>query len=234
MSRIRSRLRTLAWLLPAGRGKNRLLTALGHPVHPTAIARPNLVRHVGKIWMGPHSRIAAWNVIKDLRVLTVSEHATIGRMNVISAHPVFARLYPDGARLVLRKHAYVTSGHRLDCSGGVTLGEYASIAGHGSTVLTHSIDLRADAQTAYPASIGERSFVGTGCTILGGAQLPRDSVLGAGSVLTRSRSAREPGLWAGVPAARRGDVAGEWFLREQTGTNRVFVPATGETVENAF
>jgi Acetyltransferase (isoleucine patch superfamily) len=234
MSGIKGSLRTVVWLLPASRPKNRLLTMLGHPVHPTATARSNLVRHVAVVSMGAHSRIARWNLIRNLRLLTIADHATVGRFNVISAHPVFARLYPDGASLSVAEHAYVTSRHHLDCSGSIAVGAYASIAGHSSTVLTHSIDLRKDVQSAYPVVIGERSFIGAGCTILGGAELPAHSVLGAGSVLTRSSKRREPGLWAGSPATNRGPVDGEWFRRTKTGTNRVFIPATGETVDDAF
>lgn len=234
MSRIADSLRSLVWLLPASRTKNRLLTRLGHPVDATATARCNLVRHVTLISLGPHSRIARWNVIKDLRSLTVADYATVGRLNVISAHPIYARLYPDGASLAVGEHAFITSHHHLDCSGSVTVEAFTSIAGRGTTVLTHSIDLRTDVQSAYPVVIGERSFVGTGCTILGGAVLPPRSVLGAGSVLPRSSHVREPGLWAGAPAQRRGDVSGEWFARTKTGTNRVYIPATGETVEDAF
>lgn len=234
MSGLKSSMLTLVWLLPASRPKNRMLCALGHPVHPTATARSNLVRHVAVISLGAHSRIARWNLIRNLRLLEIAAHATVGRLNVISAHPVFARLYPDGASLTVAEHAYVTSRHHLDCSGSITVGAFASIAGHSSSVLTHSIDLRKDVQSAYPVVIGERSFVGAGCTILGGAELPPRSVLGAGSVLTRSGSPREPGLWAGAPATNRGPVDGRWFGRLKTGTNRVYIPATGETVDEAF
>lgn len=234
MSVITEAARTLVWLLPACRPKNRLLTALGHPVHPTAIARSNLVRRVGVVSLGPGSRIARWNLIKNMRAVRLGADATIGRYNVITAHPVFTRLLPGGGSLTLDVHSYVTSRHSLDCSGSVSVGPFASLAGHGSTVLTHSIDLRRDAQTALPVVIGERSFIGTNCILLGGAVFPPRSVLGAGSLLTRSKTEREPGLWAGVPATRRGDADGAWFNRKVTGTRRVYVPTTDETVEDAF
>jgi len=227
-------LRSLVWLLPAARGKNRMLRALGHEVHPTAIAGSCLVIRVGKVEMGPKSRMWRWNLIKNMRSVSIADHAAIGRLNVISAHPVYRRLYPDGAALTLGSHAYITSRHQLDCSGTVTIGDYASVAGHQTKILTHSVDVRRDAQVAHPVAIGAYSFVGARALLLGGAVLPDHSVLGAGSVLTRTRSAPERGLWAGVPATLRGPVEGKWFSRSATGTSRLYIPSTGETVEGAI
>lgn len=234
MSRLRSGLRSLVWLFPAGRGKNRLLRSLGHPVHPSAIASSCLVLNVSVVSMAPGSRIGRFNVFKNLRQVIVGDDSTIGRFNTITANPVFVRLYPDGAELRLGSHAYITSRHRLDCSGSVRVDDFASVAGHSTTILTHSIDLRMDAQAAYPVRVGTRSFVGARCVLLGGATLPESSVLAAGSVLTRARADRAPGLWAGVPAKHHGPIDGAWFTREATGTSRVFVPATGEIVEDAL
>lgn len=234
MSRLTVALRTLVWALPAHPAKNRMLRALGYRIHPTAIARANLVLRVHHISMGPGSRIGRFNLLKNLRLVSIGDHSSVGRLNVISAHPVYQRIYPDGAALVLGRHAKITSRHQLDCSGSVTIGDFSSIAGHETKILSHSIDVRRDAQVAYPVLIGNRSFVGARCLLLGGAVLPDRSVLGAGSVLTRTKQAPEPGLWAGVPAALRGPIDGAWFGRSVTGTSRVYIPATGETVEDAI
>jgi acetyltransferase-like isoleucine patch superfamily enzyme len=234
MKKYRRLLVAFIWLLPASRTKNRMLAAVGHRVHPSAIARSNLVLGVTAFSMGEGSRIGRWNLIKDLRELSLGDGSMIGRLNVISSHPVYKRLYPDGAALVIGSHSFITSRHQFDCSGSLTLGDYSTIAGHQTRVLSHSIDVREDVQVAYPVRIGDRSFVGARCLILGGASLPSNSVLAAGSVLSRSREPGEPGLYAGVPAKHRGPVEGKWFTRSATGTSRVFIPATGETVEDAI
>lgn len=219
----------------AGRpGREPDARALGHEVHPTAIARSCLVIRVGKVEMGPKSQMWRWNLIKNMRSVSIADHAAIGGLNLISAHPVYRRLYPDGAALTLGSHAKITSRHQLDCSGTVTIGGYASVAGHQTKILTHSVDVRRDAQVAHPVAIGAYSFVGARALLLGGAVLPDHSVLGAGSVLTRTRSAPERGLWAGVPATLRGPVEGKWFSRSATGTSRLYIPSTGETVEGAI
>jgi acetyltransferase-like isoleucine patch superfamily enzyme len=234
MNRLRTLVVAFAWILPASQTKNRLLRRLGHSVHPSAIARSNFVLKVTRITMGPGSRIGRWNVIKDLRLVSIGERSSVGRLNVISSHPVYKRLYPDGASLVVKSNAFITSRHQLDCSGSITLGSFSTIAGHETKILTHSIDVREDVQVAHPVVIGDRSFVGARCLILGGASLPDRSVLAAGSVFARSKSVGEPGLYAGVPARFRGPVEGKWFSRATTGTSRVFIPTTGTTIEDAL
>ncbi|GAA3887032.1 hypothetical protein GCM10022381_31350 [Leifsonia kafniensis] len=227
-------LRTLVWTLPAHPAKNALLRSLGHDIHPTARARSGLVLRVTAFQMGPGSRIGRFNLIKNLRLVSIGDHSSVGRLNVISAHPVYQKLYPDGAALIVGAHSFITSRHQLDCSGSVVLGSFSCIAGHETKILSHSIDVRRDVQVAHPVRIGDRSFVGARCLLLGGAVLPDRSVLGAGSVLTRTRQEQEPGLWAGVPATLRGPIDGDWFSRAATGTSRVYVPATGETIEDAI
>lgn len=231
---VREAVATCVWLLPASRTKNSLLRGLGADVHPTARIRPNLVRNVGRITIGPGARIDAGNVIKGLRALTLSQGASIGRFNLISSHPAYRKHLAGGACVELDEQATISSRHTIDCAGSLRLETGAMIAGHGSTVLTHSLDLRRNAQTAYPVVVGANTFVGAHCLLLAGATMPPRSVLAAGSVLTKTTQQRDPGLWAGVPAIRKGDVSGEWFTRSGRGTRRVFVPATGEVVENAF
>jgi len=89
--------------------------------------------------------------------------------------------------------------------------------------MTHAIDLKVDAQSARPISFGERSLVGTDVLVLGGAVLPPRSVLGGGAVLLPGRGTDAPGLFAGVPAKRVGDVSGAWFDRTGTHTRRAVV-----------
>lgn len=224
----------MVWLLPASRSKNRALRRLGHAVDDSARARSNLVWKVTAVSLASGARIGKWNLIKNMRLVSIGRGASVGRLNVISAHPVYARLYPSGASLTVGANAYITSRHQMDCSGSLSLGEFSAIAGHDSRVLSHSIDLQKDAQVAYPVVIGERSFVGTRCLLLGGAALPSHSVLAAGSVLTRSTDGGESGLWAGAPAKYKRPVTGAWFQRTSMSTNRVYIPDTGKTIEDAI
>lgn len=228
--KIRDLLRLAVWLLPAGAAKNRMLRTLGHRIHPRATAAPNLVWRVGSFTMGAGARLGPANVFKNVREVRLGDHTLVGRLNLFSSHPAFVRHLPGGAALTLDPHAKITSRHQLDCSGAITFRSFSSLAGHQSRILSHSVDLTRNAQSAFPVVIGERSFVGARVLILGGATLPARSVLGAGSVLARTRSEREPGLWAGVPAVHRGPVSGAWFDRTETSTHDLWIPQTDTIV----
>lgn len=220
------------WLLPASRVKNRMLTALGHRIAPTAKAQSNLVWKVRAFEMADRSGINRWNLIKGMKRVRLSECATIGRNNMISANRAYARI-AGGARLELGDHAYLTSRHSVDASGSLIIGDYSALAGFGTQVLTHSIDLSRDAQTAYPIVIGERSFIGAKCLLLGGSRLPARSVLAAGSVLTDAERT-EQGLWAGVPARFKTAIEGRWFDREVGETRDIYLPDEDRTVSAGF
>jgi len=228
--KVRDLLLLALWLLPASQVKNALLRRAGHRVHPTAVARSSIVWRVRSFELGPQASFGSANVVKNMSRISLGEDAMIGRWNLMSSHPLFVRHLPDGGSLVLGDHAKITSRHQLDCSGSVRLGAFASIAGHQSRVMSHSVDLTRNAQAAFPVVIGERAFVGTRVLILGGAVLPPRSVLGAGSVLTRSRPDPEAGLWAGVPARHRGPVSGAWFDRAETSTHDLWIPETDTIV----
>lgn len=220
------------WMLPASRVKNRLLTLCGHRIASQAVARPNLVWRVRSFEMAPFARINTWNLIKGMSAVKLSRYATIGKTNIISAHAIYGSL-PGGSRLELGEHSYVTSRHGIDCSGSLFLGPYSALAGFGSQVLTHSLDLVRDAQTAYPVLIGERSFVGARCVLLGGSSLPSRSVLAAGSVLTDADRS-DQGLWAGVPARYKTTVAGKWFDRTDGESLDVYIPGEDRIMPSAI
>ena len=222
------------WLLPASRFKNSLLRSLGHAIDPTARAFSCLVLRVSHFEMAEESVLRRWNIIKDVERLAFGKQSSMGVNNRISSHRVYKSTLPGGATLILEDHAKVTSHHFIDCAGGVRISSFASLAGRESTILTHAVDLRRNAQTAYPIVIGPRSFVSARVVILGGAALPERSILAAGAVLTASRTEREPGLWGGVPARRVGDADGAWFDRTATHTRNIYVPETDELIENAF
>ena len=227
-------LRALVWALPMSKAKIWLLGRVGYAIDPTATVRSSLVWKVDQMDIGPGATFGRYNLVKNVRRVSLGRQASIGRMNLISAHPVYKKLYPDAAHLTLGDHAVITSRHSIDCSGGITINSYAGLFGHRTTALSHSIDLRRDAQAASPIVIGERCFVGTNCLLLGGAELPERSVLAAGSTLVRAKGERNPGLWAGSPARRVADVGGAWFDRTDTHTKRVWVPDGDAIIEKAF
>jgi len=168
--------------------------------------------------MGPASRIGHFNVIKGMRV-DLGERATIGDFNWIAGLATgnakhFSQEAGRDPALLMGRHAALTSRHFIDCSNRVDIGEFATIAGARSQILTHAIDFQRNRQVSAPVRIGRYCFVGTGCVVLKGSELPDCSVLAAGSSLSRS-FADTFTLYSGVPAqpVKPLDRDAEYFRR---------------------
>ena len=175
---------------------------LGWDIHPTARIGRSLVS-VTHLSMGPGSLIGSFNVIKQLHELRLAEGASIASRNHIIGiplgSPVFQKSPNRNPSLVLGRYAQVTVGHELDCCDLIEVGDYSSIAGFRSAVMTHNLDLVRDRFMAAPVRIGERSAVMSSCTILSGTGVPARSIISAGSVVT-TRLVDELTVYRGNPA----------------------------------
>ncbi|SFA94699.1 acyltransferase [Cellulomonas marina] len=162
------------------------------------------------------SVIRSGNVFKGVDQLSIGEHAYIGSWNFFTAGAEFASTCGP-AKLTVRASASITGRHYFDCSGGVSIGAFSTIAGLRSTILSHGIDVTENEQRALPVTIGDYCLVGSNCTILAGAALPARSVLAAGAVLVRvsDRAVVPAGLYAGVPARLKGSTEGGYFSRTE-------------------
>lgn len=157
-----------------------------------------------EVILGAGSRIGSLTLVKNLSELRLGPNAILGNMNWVSAtvegHPVsFAADLHRRPALILHRESAVTHRHLIDCNDTVEIGEYSTIAGWGSQILTHSIDLVENRQKAAPVSVGSYCFVGTRSVLLQGSVLPARSVLAAGAVLV-TKEAAEGALYTGVPA----------------------------------
>jgi acetyltransferase-like isoleucine patch superfamily enzyme len=200
------------------RGALRIL--FGYEIDPTAKIGLSLVS-VAKLRMGPKTRIGHLTRIKGLLELSMGEAATLGNLNWITAFPMGhpAHFAADTARrpsLIIERHAAITHRHLIDCTDQVRVGEFSTIAGWRSQLLTHAIDVRRCRQSAAPISIGRYCFVGTGVIVLKGASLPDYSILSAGSVLASAASSSYM-LYSGVPAVATKELSREasYFHRAQ-------------------
>lgn len=192
----------LTLLLPWALRRRLLNLACGYSIAPGTRIGFSVVA-CSHLRMEPGARIGHLNVIKGAR-LELHECASIGDFNWIAGLPLesprhFASEIGRDPALCLGRHAALTSRHFLDCSNRIDIGEFTTIAGARSQIVTHAIDLRSSMQVSAPVSIGRYCFVGTGCVVLKGARLPDCSVLAAASSLARAYE--EPfTLYSGVPA----------------------------------
>lgn len=157
-----------------------------------------------RLVMHEHSRIGHLTVCKGLDLLELNPWSSVGRMNWITGFPsddhrMFSHQPERKSELILGAHAAITNRHLIDATSSVVIGDFTTVAGWGSQILTHSIDLALSRQSSRPIHIGRYCFVGTDCVLLGGSALPDYAVLGAKSLLNR-RFADSHWLYGGSPS----------------------------------
>ena len=186
----------------------------GYSIAPSAKIGYSLILSK-RLIMGENSVIRSGNVIKQIDLLRLDSGACIARCNLVSGVRGFET--ESKCRLILRENATITSRHFIDCSGGVEVGEYTTIAGNNSEILSHSIDPYLNREVVHPVTVGKYCFVGTRCLFLPGSSLPDYSILGGGAVV--SKKLQNAGcLYVGSPAIMKkklniGDVA--YFNRKE-------------------
>lgn len=169
--------------------------------------------------MGPGSRVGHFSVFRGLRRATIEAGAEVGNFNWITAAPVFqsqATSTSEHGCFTLGRESGVNGRHYIDCSGGVVIGEFTTIAGVRSTILSHQIDLAKGIQTARATRIGDRCFVSSNVCVVAGSYIPNRSAVAMGAVVVGDLQP-EGSLFGGVPARviRSGIDTGAWFNRRK-------------------
>jgi len=192
----------------------------GFQIHPTA--------RIGLAWILPsrlimeeNTSIGDFTVAKNLDLLHLKSHATIGRGNWITGFPLgdsrhFADEPERRPELVLGEHSAITNRHLLDCTSSITIGRFTTIAGFQSQFISHTIDIALNRQTSRSIEVGDYCFVGTNSVLLGGSVLPDYCVLGAKSLLNKVHTQTHR-LYGGVPARELSVLSPDcgYFTRSQ-------------------
>ncbi|WP_114751765.1 acyltransferase [Pleomorphovibrio marinus] len=213
-------LKIITFLLPWVIKRWVLENAFGYKIHKTA--------HIGLAWIYPNKLIMAagtkidhFTIAINLDKIVMEKKANIGRGNWITGFPTnvsslhFKHQCGRKAELRMGESAAITKNHHLDCTNLIEIGRFATIAGYNSQFLTHSIDVVESCQDSVPIYIGEYTFVGTNVVVLGGANLPARSILGAKSLLNKSFK-NEWTLYGGVPAKEISEISSnaKYFNRQ--------------------
>lgn len=170
--------------------------------------------------LGSDARIGSLTAIRNLDEVFIQDRARIGSFNWIFGYlgeGHFQESPKRKSKLSMEGDSAITARHIIDCTDEVTIGEFSTLAGHRSQLLTHSIDFSKNTQTCAPINIGCYCFVGTGCILTKGTDLPKFSIVGAGSVVSSRTMKREYSLYVGNPAkvAKQLDPEMDYFSRRE-------------------
>jgi acetyltransferase-like isoleucine patch superfamily enzyme len=168
------------------------------------------------------SKIGHFNTAIHLDKIVMKKHSSIGRSNWITGFSSkkssrhFQHQPERISVLTMHEGAAITKHHHIDCTSPVSIGKFTTIAGYDSQLLTHSIDIIESRQDSQPIVIGDYCFVSTNVVILGGAQLPDYSVLGAKSLLNKKQD-QSYVLYGGQPAnfIKSIDKEAKYFTRKE-------------------
>ena len=126
-----------------------------------------------------------YNTPEDLRKL-FSE--LIGK-EVNETFVLFPPFYTDcGKNITLGKNVFINACCRFQDQGGIVIGDGVLI-GHNTTIATLNHDFNPQKRAnLHPnaVKIGQNVWIGSDCTILPGVEIGDGSIIGAGSVVTKS------------------------------------------------
>lgn len=206
-------------LLPWSLRRIILIKCFQYEIAPTA--------YIGRSWVFPkqlrmsnNATIGNLTVVKGLDLLEMAENSSIGNGNWISGFPSeskshFSHMQDRAPQLVLKRESAITSQHMIDCTDRISIGEFTIFAGFRSQILTHSIDFAECRQSASSVNIGDYVFVGTGCTVLPGTNIPSYSIVQASS-LVKGNLPKSHALYGGQPAKEIKDLSADlaYFMRK--------------------
>lgn len=229
--------------------RRRLLELVyGYKIHPTAYIGFSYI-YPKYLEMGEGATISHLNVAIHLDKMVLGKNSSIGRQNWITGFPTNTDAIPFShdlqrkSELVIGHDSAITQKHHIDCTNAIHIGDYVTIAGYHSQLLTHSIDLKESRQDSHPITIGDYCFVSTGVMMLGGSSLPSYSVLAAGAVLTKAYD-KQWTIYGGVPAKPIKDIekSAKYFSRlggvrcvmNEDMKIHYFKPNGGHSIKNVF
>ena len=213
-------LKIITVLLPWPLKKLVLVKYFKYEIHPSCRIGLSWI-YPRKLIMESNSNIGHFNVAVHLDLMKIGKYTSIARSNWITGFPSnkdskhFMHQKNRQSNLIIGQHSAITKKHHIDCTNEIIIGDFVTVAGYSSQILTHSINIELNIQDSKPITIGDYCFVGTASTILGGAVLPSYCVLGASSLLNKAFTIPYR-LYGGNPAKEIKELSKDYlyFKRE--------------------
>lgn len=208
---IRTALVAIFALLPASRFKNTMLRRLGWTIGLGVRLGPCLALRVRVATVGDRADIGPFNVLRNLARLEIGPGARIGQWNFLTASHHMTVAGGPGS-FMLGSEASLTSRHYVDCTGGVQIGAFTTVAGERSTFITHGISWVTSDQTYGAITIGEFCLLSSNVQVAPGSNVGDRIIVGMGATIAGELA--EPGLYI-QPRAElvKRDLKGAYFDR---------------------
>jgi acetyltransferase-like isoleucine patch superfamily enzyme len=149
--------------------------------------------------LSENSYIGHLNRIMGPLLLVLSEYAGIGNRN--RATRARRGITWGRALLKLGKWSKITSGHLVDCTRSVIVGDYSIIAGYGSQLWTHGYLHAPHGLNRFRIDgsirVGNNVYIGLACVFNAGVRIADAITVGAASCIARSLDT--PGLYVSQP-----------------------------------
>ena len=159
----------------------------------TRIGHFNLFIHIDELKIGESVRIGHLNIFRGGRRVEIRDYATILRLNVFNSIPDAEVVNPTEPTLELGTASVVTTGHWLDFTDRITIGDHTILGGRNSSLWTHN------RQRTRPIRIGHHCYLGSDIRIAPGVVVPPFCIVSLGAVLM-DRFEQEFSLIGGNPA----------------------------------
>jgi acetyltransferase-like isoleucine patch superfamily enzyme len=180
------------------------LLCLGYRIDRSARIRLSII-HARRVDIGPDAYVGYLNWIAHLDELIIGEGSAISHLNWITgAKPkAIAACYSAErwrvSALRIGTRSGILSRHHIDCSNAVEIGDYTTVGGWGTYIVTHGIEPETWSLSTEPVRIGSRVALGARCTLLKGAVVPDDCLVATHACVVKVHRERFVML-AGVPA----------------------------------
>lgn len=140
-----------------------------------------------QVKIGDNTRIGHFNVIRNIKQLEIGEKCYIANFNEFFGNVRQDTLWKR--KLLIGNNVLIMSHHFIDVVGSITINNNTTVGGRDSHFWTHSLinEKQILNLQATDIEIGENSYIGARATLIG-CKIPKNSIVGAGSVVNKSFS----------------------------------------------
>jgi acetyltransferase-like isoleucine patch superfamily enzyme len=159
----------------------------------TRIGWFNVFYRVDEVVIGRQVKVGVLNCFRGGQAIRIGDYCSILRMNTINAIIDGDFISAIAPTFEIGAGAVITTGHWLDFSAGIRIGDHVILGGRNSSLWTHS------RQLGKPISLASHTYLGSEVRLAPGVSVAPFCVVALGSVLS-GRFDRPRSLISGNPA----------------------------------